>query len=342
LEKLTIDQIAEMAFVSRSVVSRVLNNHSNVSAEARARVMQVVNQYNYTPNRAARSLVTNRSFEISVLVPRKDNELLANGFWSLLLAGITETCNSRGYLVSLSMISDRMEAEIRNRILSRSNFDGFIVVGDQVASLATPAIRERNSPAVMIGCRRLDSEVSHIDAGNVSGAERAVEHLIGLGHRRIAVITGTMNSHEARDRMAGYLQALRRHGIAAPRELQAEGDYSEQSGYEAMKRLLALKRRPTGVFCMCDALALGAILAVHDAGLTVPGDVSVVGYDDLPFARFTIPPLTTIHQPIFALGGLAARTVIQEIECGRMGPSSELLGARLVVRGTTGPPPSAA
>ena len=326
-----------MAFVSRSVVSRVLNNHSNVSAEARARVLRVVNQYNYTPNRAARSLVTNRSHEISVLVPRKDNELLANGFWSLLLAGITETCNLKGYLVSLSMISEQMQLGIRNRILSRANFDGFILVSDKVATLASAALRERRSPAVMIGCRRHIPDATHIDVGNVVGAEWAVDHLISLEHRRIGVITGTMDSLEARDRLAGYMRALRRAGLPLEAELRASGDYSEQSGYEGMRQLLSLGQPPTAVFCMCDAMAVGALLALHEAGRRVPEDVSIVGYDDLPFSRHTIPPLTTIHQPIFALGGLAARSVIQQIECGQAGLPSERLGVRLVVRGTTGP-----
>lgn len=337
---MTIDQIAKMAYVSRSVVSRVLNNHSNVSDEARERVQRIVKKYNYTPNAAARSLVTSRSYEISLLAPRKENEVLANGFWPLLLTGITEACNDRGYLVSLSMVSTKMKHEIRNRILSSADFDGFIVVGRPVSEIVGSALYERSAPSVMIGGKTSCSALSHIDAGNTYGGMLAVEHLIELGHRSIGVIMGNEDAQETRDRLAGYLRAARFAGIPTPGDVREAGDYSEKSGHEAMKRLLSLREPPTAVFCMCDAMALGAMLAIHESGRRIPEDVSVVGYDDLPFASYTSPPLTTIRQPIFGLGGLAARSVIDQIEGRQKEAIRESLDVKLVARGTTGPPPA--
>lgn len=340
VEKLTIDQIAKMAYVSRSVVSRVINNHSNVSDEARERVQRVVEKYNYTPNAAARSLVTSRSYEISLLAPRKDDEVLANAFWPLLLTGITEMCNEHGYLVSLSMVSDKMKHEIRRRILSRSDFDGFVVVGQQVSELVGSALHRKRAASVVIGARPTCSSISYIDAGNAYGGVLAVQHLVELGHERIGVITGVADTQETRERLSGYMRALTAAGIEAPRELQAEGDYSEKSGYEAMKRLLRLTTPPTAVFCMCDAMALGAILAINETGRVVPRDLSVVGYDDLPFSGFTSPPLTTIHQPVFEMGGVAARCVIDQVEGRIREPVTRRLDVTLTVRRTTAPPPS--
>lgn len=337
MERLTIDQIAKMAYVSRSVVSRVLNNHSNVSDEARERVQRIVDKYNYTPNAAARSLVTSRSYEISLLTPRKEDEVLANGFWPLLLTGITETCNEQGYLVSLSMVSDKMKHEIRRRILSRTDFDGFVVVGQQVSELVGTALHRKRAASVVIGARPTCASISYIDAGNEYGGFLAVRHLIELGHRRIGVITGVAETQETCDRFDGYLRAIRDAGLEPSTTLHAAGDYSEKSGYEAMKRLLAVEPPPTAVFCMCDTMALGALLAIRQAELAVPADISVVGYDDLPFSRYTSPPLTTIHQPVFEMGGLAARCVIDQVEGRIRTPMTRRLDVTLVVRETTGP-----
>lgn len=340
MENLTIDQIAKLAFVSRSVVSRVINNHSNVSDEARERVQRIVEKYNYSPNAAARSLVTSRSYEISLLTPRKDDEVLANGFWPLLLTGITETCNEHGYLVSLSMVSDKMKHEIRRRILSRSDFDGFVVVGQQVSELVGPALHRKRVASVVIGARPAFAGISYIDAGNAYGGMLATRHLIELGHRRVGVITGVTDTQETRDRLDGYIHALSGAGLDAPWDLRAEGDYSEKSGYEAMKRLLALDNPPTAVFCMCDAMALGGLLAIRESGRITPEDISVVGYDDLPFSRYTSPPLTTIHQPVFEMGGLAARCVIDQVEGRVSAPATRRLDVTLTVRETTAPPPT--
>ncbi len=338
MERLTIDQIAKMAYVSRSVVSRVINNHSNVSDEARERVQRIVDKYNYSPNAAARSLVTSRSYEISLLTPRKDDEVLANGFWPLLLTGITETCHEHGYLVSLSMVSDKMKHEIRRRILSRTDFDGFVVVGQQVSDLIGTALHRKRAASVVIGARPSCASISYIDAGNAFGGMLAARHLIDLGHTRIGVITGVAETQETRDRLNGYVQALNGARLGAPSELRASGDYSEKSGYQAMKRLLALDVPPSAVFCMCDAMALGALLAIRESGRSVPDDISVVGYDDLPFSRYTSPPLTTIHQPVFDMGGLAARCVIDQVEGRLRAPAMRRLDVTLTIRETSAPP----
>lgn len=338
MERITIDEVAKLAYVSRSVVSRVLNNHSNVSDEARRRVQEVIDKYGYTPSRAARSLVTNRSYEISVLGPRGNDEVIANGFWSLLLLGISETSIRRGYFVSLSMISTDMECAINRRILTGHHFDGYVLVSKQIVDLVAPSLLGRGIPGIVVGHHPQRPDLSYVDVDNSGGVREATEYLAGLGHRRIGVITGDMETQETRDRFAGYLRAMRAAGLTVEPGLIVEGDYSERSGFAAMNRLLAGAERPTAVLCMCDAMAVGAILALHEAGLSVPGDCSVVGFDDLPFASFTHPPLTTIRQPIYEMGGLVAGILIDAIEGIRSRPAHRKLDVQLVMRQTCAPP----
>lgn len=341
-DRLNIDEIARLAFVSRSVVSRVINNRANVSDEARQRVQKVISAYNYTPSAAARSLATNRSYEINVLMPRKREEALANAYWPLLLMGITEACARRGYLVSLTMVGPDPDDTVNRHVLAGRQFDGYLMVSNQVSHLFAPTLAERGFPMLLIGQDTRHPELSHVDLENVAGGEDATRHLIDLGHRRIAALSGPRETQETRDRLAGYARALHEAGLPAPASYVAEGDYSERSGYEAMQRLLALPSPPTAVFCLNDTMAVGALLSAADAGLDVPGDLSVVGYDDLPVAAYTRPPLTTMRQPIRDMGACAAACLIDRAEGAPTdAPLRRILTAELVVRRSSGPPPHA-
>ena len=337
MQKLNIDDIARLAFVSRSVVSRVLNNRPNVSDEARARVQKVIEQYNYRPSATARSLATDRTYEISILAPRKQDDVLANGFWSLIFLGIAEQCIERGYFVSLTMISREVEAHLNDRILNGHNFDGYILISKEVADQTVPALRKREMPTVLIGRDPDSPDLHSVDVENIDGGYKATKHLLDLGHRHIAAITGPLHSPESIDRLDGFKKAHQEAAVPVIETLCVEGEYSQQGGYDCMQRLLSHTPRPTAVFCVADAQATGALLALHRAGLTAPEDVSVIGYDDLPISRFTTPPLTTMRQPIYHMGERAAGIVIDQIE----GKISEVmhvhLQADLVIRETCGP-----
>ena len=332
MQKLNIDDIARLAYVSRSVVSRVLNNRPNVSNEARERVQAVIEKYNYRPSATARSLATARTYEISILAPRKKDEVFANAFWSLVFLGISEECTKRGYFVSLSMISGEMEVHLIDRIVHGHNFDGYVLISKTVADQVVPALHKRNLPTVLIGHNPAFPDLDSVEGDNVTGGYRATEHLIGLGHRRIAALMGPLHAQESIDRLEGYKQALLDAGLPLDEALIAEGDYSQQSGCELTPDLLGHTPRPTAVFCANDAMAAGVLLALHRAGLAVPGDVSVVGYDDLPNSQYTIPPLTTVRQPIYEMGRHAADMVIDQIEGTRKEPVHTKLDVELVMR----------
>lgn len=336
MKKMTIDQVAELAYVSRSVVSRVLNDHPNVSDEARARVMKVIEEHDYRPSSVARSLATDRTFEVCVLTPRRRGDALANGFWPLLHSGIFEQCIERGYLVSLSMISAEMEDEVNNRLLTDQRFDGYILITQEVTDLVAEALHDRDVPTVLIGHDPTYPDLNSVDVNNYDGAYQAGTHLCELGHRKIGAILGSLDLKESVDRKEGFLQAVADAGRSVPDEWVTVGDYTQDSGFDIMNRWIERDRVPTAVFCASDTMATGALLALHQAGLAVPEEVAVVGFDDLPTSRYTVPPLTTVHQPIYEKGERAATVIIDQIEKEQPEVVRANLSAELVVRQSCG------
>lgn len=298
--------------------------------------MKVIKQYNYRPSTVARSLATDRTHEICILAPRWQNEILASGFWSLIFLGISEQCLRRGYYASLSMISPDMDKDYNERILNGHTFDGYILMHREVTGFVMPALQARNLPAVLIGHDPTYPETSSIDVDNTSGSYQATRHLLKQGHQRIAIAVGKLERQESMDRLEGFRQALNEAGITCPDAYVIECEYSQAQGYAAMHQLLTLDERPTALFCASDVMAEGALLALYEAGLSVPDQMAIVGFDDLPGSQYAIPPLTTVRQPIYSKGEQAANIIIDRLE----GVSSEVvhikLKPELVVRSSCG------
>lgn len=333
---MTIDQVAELAYVSRSVVSRVLNGHPNVSDEARRRVEKVIEEHDYQPNSVARSLATDRSFEISVLTPRRGDESLATGYWPLLYSGIFEQCLERGYFVSLSMIAPDMEEGVNERVQDQ-RFDGHILITQEVTALLdADAFEHRDVPAVLIGRDPEWEELSSIDINNVAGGYKAGRHLCSLGYDEIGVILGTARLAETSERRDGLEQALGEANRTIRDECVAYTDYSQESGYHTVQTWIRSSMLPNALFCAGDTIAMGALLALHEEGIEVPDDVAVVGFDGLPASQYTIPPLTTVRQPVYEKGKLAADRLLDRIESSDETPSHTKLEPELVVRASCG------
>ena len=332
---LTIDQVAELAYVSRSVVSRVLNDHPNVSDEARERVRKVIEEYNYRPNSMARSLATDRSYEISILTPRRGDESLANGYWPLLYSGIFEQCLERGYFVSLSMVSPGVKEKISERA-GDTRFDGYILITQEVTETVQDVLQDRDVPSILIGQNSEWEALASIDIDNTNGGYKAGRHLCELGHEDIGVILGNPQLKETEDRREGLRAALSEAGRTVPDARVAVGDYSQESGYETVQRWISDESLPTALFCTSDTMAMGALLALHEAGYQVPADVAVIGFDGLPSSQYTIPPLTTIRQPVYEKGQVAANMLIDEIEEAGTPPTHTELEPELVVRKSCG------
>jgi LacI family transcriptional regulator len=335
----TIEEIARLADVSRSTVSRVLNNHPSVRPHVRERVLEVMRAQEYTPNAAARSLASSRSRVLSVVIPRSAAQIFTDSFFALALQGISEACVGAGYFVMLSMVTAEHEESFYNQVLRGQHFDGMIMLSSDIDDPLLPRLIRDRLPLVLIGQHPYLEGIVSVDVENREGARLAVEHLIGLGHRRIATICGPLVMTAGLARRDGYKQALLAAGIPISADLQAEGDFTQEGGYAAMQRLLALGSRPSAVFVASDTMAMGALRALSEAGLRVPADMAVVSFDDLPAAAYANPPLTTVRQPISELGATAVRVLIEQIESADTAPSLVRLPTTLVVRASCGARP---
>ncbi|MGM0546811.1 MAG: LacI family DNA-binding transcriptional regulator [Bacteroidota bacterium] len=334
--KLSIDEVAKLAYVSRSVVSRVLNDHPNVSDEARERVMEVVEKYNYRPSSVARGLATNQSYEIGILAPRRCDEALANGFWSLLHLGIFEECIQQGYFVSMSPISNELEADIEEYVLDNRRLDGFILLTQEVTDVFANKLVERDTPLVLVGHAPENPDLISIDVDNFDGGYKATRHLIELGHEKIGIILADLEMQESSDRLAGYKKAHEDAGLSVDNDLISIGDYSQQHGYESIENWIQKNTDLSAVFCTSDTLAMGTLSLLHKESVSVPDDMAIVGFDDLPIAQYTTPTLTTVKQPIVEKGERAAQLLIKQIENDEQQVLHENLEPELIIRESCG------
>jgi len=334
---LTIEEVARQAGVSRATVSRVVNGDARVSPATRERVQRVIAEHGYSPNAAARALARRRTQAIGLATDAPMTELFGHPYFTLLIQGIAEACERRGYgLVLTPMVSHTPEG-LRN--IRRGHLDGVVVSTVAVGDAFLARLDDVGLPYALVGRHPARPEIPAVTADNVAGGRMAAEHLLHLGYRRIAAISGTPGLGSTLDRLEGYTQALSAAGITPQEEWVVPGDYTERGGYRAMQRLLALRPRCEAVFCGNDLTAIGAMRALSEAGLRVPDDVAIVGYDDVPVARLVDPPLTTVRQPITEIGRLAAERLIDRLEGveppeeAHAGPAFDV---ELIIRGSCG------
>lgn len=304
-EKATLGLVAERAGVSPSTVSRILNGTAVVSADKREAVDRAIAELDFVPNPVARGLAGGRTLSVGVLTQAIDSP-----FYGVELRGIEDELDRAGY--SALYVSGHWNAAEEARcidVLRSRRVDGIIVLTGRLSDQALRAYA-KSLPVVVTGRALKAAGLFSLNFDNLGGARMATEHLLALGHKRIACITGDTAHPDAVERLKGYRLALKQAGIAYDAGLVVAGQFHEQSGHVAMDRLLDSRRRFTAVFACNDQMAFGAALALHRRRLRVPDDVSLVGFDDLGSAMFTIPPLSTVHQPGYELGGLAAQSIL--------------------------------
>lgn len=335
-QRVTIKEIAELAFVSRSVVSRVLNNHPDVNAETRERVLAVIKEYNYRPKSIARSLVTDRTQEVCILIPRWEINVLSSSFWSVIFMGLTEQCQNRGYYVSVSIVPADIENVQRDPFFLTHDFDGYILMHREVTESAIPALKEWAVPFVVIGYDSTHKDINSIDVDNYKGGYLAGNHLVKMGHQKIGFVSGDLKRQEAKDRYAGFVKALGEGGVAFDDTFMTAGAYSYQFGADAFSFFSSLSEFPTAVFCASDIMARGLMFAAYENGMRVPEDLAIVGFDDLPGASYSVPPLTTVRQPIYEKGVWAIDMLIDKIENKETEPKHVKLKPTLVIRKSCG------
>jgi LacI family transcriptional regulator len=332
----TIKDVAQAAGVSVATVSRVYNDSDLVREKTASRVRDAALRLGYVPHSGARSLSTSRTHTMGVLLPDLYGE-----FFSEIIRGIDQTAQRNGFhlLVSSSHAGrPGVEAALRSM---RGRVDGLIVMWPEMD--ADTALRNLPAgfPLVLMHAPVGPHAFDVITVANFEGAHAMVRHLLELGHRRIAIIKGAEGNYDAAERLRGYRAALEEAGIASDPALEAPGDFSESAGFRATTELLAGTPRPTAIFAANDSMAIGALSALREAGLRVPDDVAVAGFDDIPLARYLDPPLSSVHVDISALGERAALRLLDAVrDKAAHVHRSETFPTTLVLRRSCGAPVS--
>lgn len=306
----TIKDIARLANVSHTTVSRALNNSSLINDKTKNRIKQMADELNYTPNVNAKSLVTLRSYNIGLFFSTINSGTSANFFYDVV-RGVNMVIKDQYNLVVKSI--DEFESNF-NRITSRQ-YDGIIVMSQtrEDQALIEHAI-SKGIPVVLLNRAAEELIVGNILSDDYQGAYQLVDYIIRCGHRHVAIIEGRAGFQSTIQRKNGYLDALQTHGIKPENELCMQGKYDVGSGYEAMRLLLKGKQTPSAVFCCNDDMAVGAIKAIIEADLRVPQDISIAGFDDNVFAAYLSPELTTVRRPIERISREGAAMIMRMID----------------------------
>ncbi|MBP3985069.1 LacI family DNA-binding transcriptional regulator [Pseudoxanthomonas helianthi] len=324
---ITIKDVAREADVSVATVSRALNGHDNVAEPVRKLVLETASRLRYQPHAAARSLSSRRTQTVGVVLPDLYGE-----FFSELIRGIDQVARAHRQHLLVSSYHGHPEEQGAALRAMRGRVDGLLVLSPYAdrPGFLTDNLPD-SLPAVLINTQLPESGYPTLSIDNYRGATAMVEHLVESGHKRIAFIGGPADNFDARERARGYRDALAR---LLPKQSPWElpGDFDEASGYEAGRKVLEAEVRPDAVFAANDMMALGCLYAFNQAGVRVPEDIALAGFDDIPLARFVHPPLTTMRVNIAELGGMAMGRLLQAIESGPDAAAPQLLTPELIAR----------
>lgn len=327
----TLNDIAELAGVSISTVSRVLNDKAEkyrIGDETKARVLEAAEELKYRPNQIARGLRLKRTNTVGIIAPD-----VSNPFFAYIIKRVQNLAHNLGYSVVVCNTDENLEQEIEHvNVLYRNRVDGLIAmpVGQEYEHYVEWF--EKDRPLVLLD-RCFDSfDASTVVVDNHAGSSEAVRHLIEHGHRRIAIIQGLPGTYTNTERLRGYRDALERHDIPFDETLVVGGDFREENGYMETKLLLTSSERPTAIFATSDLITLGALKAIAEEGLEIPSDMSLIMFDDFDFAPYLKCPITAIRQPKEMMGEMAVKLLVEELRGERRGGKRIALKTRLIVR----------
>lgn len=323
----TIYEIARMVGVSTATVSRALSSRGYVRKDLKERILQVAREMDYMPNSFARGLVTKQSHILGLIMPD-----ICNPFFPAVARGVEDVASENGYNVVLcNTDGSRAKENDYISVLRSQQTDGVIFTTSQVSSRHVKALIEAGIPVVLAD-RRLDIECDIVVVDNVEGAYQMTRHLLEMGHTRIGIITGPMGVATSAERIEGHRRALVEAGVEICDDLVMEGDYRQPSGHERALEFLRMPSPPTAVFACNDLMAVGALSAIEEAGLMVPNDVAVVGFDDIAIASAVKPRLSTMAQPMYEIGVIASRMLIGRIKSPTKPYQTVVLQPQLVIR----------
>ncbi|RNL82174.1 LacI family DNA-binding transcriptional regulator [Halostreptopolyspora alba] len=336
----TLEMVAERAGVGRGTVSRVINGSASVTEQTRQAVLRAVTELGYVPNHSARTLVTRRTDTVALVITEPHERIFAEPFFAQIIKGVSTALNERGLQLMLTMVGSGAQHDRASQYLTDDHVDGVLIVSEHRDDPLPRRLADSGLPLVH-GGRPLGREresLSFVEIDNVGGGRRATRHLLAEGRRAIATITGPRDMTAGVERLRGYEQALREAGHAVLTERIATADFSFEGGARAMRELLRTAPELDAVFAASDVMALAALRVLREAGRAVPGDVALVGFDDIASALHADPPLTTVHQPAERMGWEMARLLANQIATagqfpeGHREPETVLLDTHLVVR----------
>lgn len=321
------EEIARLAGVSRSTVSRVINGYSNVPRDTHDKVMGIIQQYGYEPNTSARALAGKGSrtlglFIISIADKGSPNRIYQNNYFAPFLDAVVDTANSKGYYVLVNTIYSKGDYAKVKQAFRQKRIDGGIIIGTGEDTVACLDMNPERNPLVLIDCNPEDYTGYSPDKGSrilinsmdTEGTENAVNYLVNKGHKNIGIITGRLSTYSGRQRFIAFKTAMEKNGLKVKKEFVLKGDFLKEKSYQEVKKLLKGKKLPSALFVSNDDMALSAIQALEEDGIRVPGDMSVIGFDDIPVASRLRPALTTVRVPVFDMAKKAVEEILKAID----------------------------
>lgn len=326
--KVTIKDIAKEADVSITTVSRVLNNKPDVGDDTRAKILKIIEDMNYNPNSVARGLVMQKTHTIGLIIPD-----ISNPFFPQIVRAVEDKAQELGYSVIFFNTDNHLERERKAVELFKSKqVDGLIVSLSLGNEEILKNLKAANYPVVQIDRSVLDHSYPLVSIDNQKSAYKMVEYLLKKGHKKIAHISGDLNTTTARERLSGYKKALKNYKVEINEDYIIEGDYTQDSAYQAMQNLLKLEVLPTAVFAANDLSAAGVYKAVFSANLKIPEDIAVAGHDDINLASLLKPELTTMRQPKYKMGERAVTVLLAMINNENEKIEDQILNTDLIIR----------
>ncbi|MFD2612654.1 LacI family DNA-binding transcriptional regulator [Paenibacillus gansuensis] len=329
----TIKDVARIAGVSPSTVSRVISNHPRISRKTSDKVKQIMTELGYHPNIMAQSLVSRTTNTVGIILPRPAEELFLNLFFSEVIRGIVSQTSRAGYdLLMTSGATEAEEVEAMTRLVRGRRIDGVLLLHSRSNDPMIKLLKEEEFPFVLIGRSADDPDIVSVDTDNVQAAYDAARHLIMQGHERIGFVSGPPNLMVSQDRLAGYRKALKEAGLETRDEWMVEGEFLQESGYRAMSFIMNLPEPPTALVVTDDVVTFGVVRGLTELGYRVPDDISLVSFNNIALAEMSTPPISSVDIGIYQLGYTASHSLLRSIQGETGGQTRMIIPHRLVVR----------
>jgi len=335
-KRLTMKEIAKLAGVSKATVSRVLNAKQGVHPETREKVERVIEAHSYTPNLVAQGLSSKRTGSIGLIVAHTTRRLSSHLFFLEFLRGISNSLNEKGFRLILATADSEEDYEDSCRSMTQNGVvDGVVILGIRNNDRRLRYFLDAGIPFITVGQSIGYSEVDYVDSDNEGGARSAMEYLLRLGHEKVLFVNGPEDHVAAIAREHGYRAALDTRGLSSDERYIIHGDFSFESGYEAVRDASITGLEFSAVFTASDLAAMGAITALKEGGIQAGKDASVIGFDDISYASFFDPPLTTVHQPVCEMGEEAGRLLLLRLDGDVQGLLTKVFRTQLIIREST-------